>query len=94
MNRIPAPEEDFEKNKYVGYSSVICNMDGNYDNGLEMIFGGPRGNTYKGEVGVRMVTTKFICIFMFSLKIPKVKIFFIRKLFVSRLESRWRFSRN
>ena len=61
MNRIPAPKEDFEKNKYVGYSSVICNMDGVDDNGLEMIFGGPRGNTYKGEVWLPLNFYVYFC---------------------------------
>ena len=50
MKQIPDPEHDYEKNKYTGYSSVICNMDGDDGNGQEMIFGAPRGSTYKGEV--------------------------------------------
>ena len=52
MEQIPTPQNVPTKDKYFGYSSVICDMDGDPDgNGYEMIFGGPRGEMYFGEVG-------------------------------------------
>ena len=44
-----ARDEDADVfDKYMGYSSTICDLNG--DTIQDFIFGGPRGNTYKGEV--------------------------------------------
>lgn len=51
MDRIPPGDEAATDDKYIGYSSVICNMDNDeLYNGLEYVFGGPRGELYFGEV--------------------------------------------
>ena len=51
MTKIPKaiPEED-TIDKYIGASSAVCDMDGDSWNGLEYVFGGPRGAMYNGEV--------------------------------------------
>ena len=51
MENIPTPQNVPTTDKYMGYSSVICNMDNDILwNGYEMVFGGPRGEMYSGEV--------------------------------------------
>ena len=59
MEDIPTPQNTPTKDKYIGYSSVICNMDGDDWNGDEMIFGGPRGEMYSGEVS-KIVNVKLV----------------------------------
>ena len=51
MERIAKVDnEGSTADKYIGYSSAICNLDGDDFNGLEYVFGGPRGHLYSGEV--------------------------------------------
>jgi len=60
MDKIPTPQNVPTTDKYIGYSSVICNMDNDIEwNGYELVFGGPRGKMYSGEVRIYSSTAQY-----------------------------------